>query len=45
MSNPTLPVKEVARLTGFNDPHYLTAVFKQHYGMPPAQTRLPRESG
>ncbi len=39
LSNPTLPVKEVARLTGFHDPHYLNAVFKQQYGVPPSQAR------
>lgn len=38
-TNPQLTVKEAANMTGFNDPHYLHAVFKATYGMSPGDCR------
>jgi AraC-like DNA-binding protein len=40
-TNPALTVKEAAEHTGFGDPHYLHAVFKQKYGITPACVRPP----
>lgn len=42
-TNPQLTVKEAAEQTGFGDPHYLHAVFKQVYGIAPAACRRSPE--
>lgn len=38
-TDPELSIKEVAERTGFGDPHYLHAVFRQKYGITPATCR------
>ena len=43
-TNPQATIKEVASQTGFGDPHYLHAVFKQVYGTAPAACRRPPEA-
>lgn len=36
---PTIPLKEIAKLTGFNDQFYFSKVFKKNYGQCPADFR------
>jgi AraC-like DNA-binding protein len=42
-TDPALSIKEVAERTGFGDPHYLHAVFRQKYGITPAACRAEAE--
>ena len=44
MSDPTMPVSEVAMKCGFEDGGYFTKAFKQQYGMTPTQLRQGKNS-
>lgn len=36
MLNTKKPIYEIARLNGYQDPHYFSKAFKKHFGMPPS---------
>ena len=44
MSDPAMPVSEVAMKCGFEDGGYFTKAFKQQYGMTPTQLRQGKNS-
>ncbi|MNP25159.1 HTH-type transcriptional activator RhaR [compost metagenome] len=39
LRSPNMPVKEVALLSGFEDPNYFCTVFKKHEQLSPNQFR------
>lgn len=43
--SPPVPLKEIAEATGFNDPFYLSKVFKSATGKSPREFRAEFEEG
>lgn len=43
LTDPTLPVGEVARLTGFQDPAYFCRVYRRRFGISPSADRPRRQ--
>ncbi|MBN1554226.1 MAG: PocR ligand-binding domain-containing protein [Phycisphaerae bacterium] len=42
---PSVPVQEVARRLGYDDPLYFSRLFKKYKGRPPSRIRSPRGTG
>lgn len=37
LTNPVIPIAEVAKKTGYSDPNYFSRVFKRNVGIPPSE--------
>lgn len=45
LENPEIPLKEIARRTGYSDIYYFTKVFKKHFLLPPGAYRRNKLAG
>ncbi|MFP4442702.1 MAG: AraC family transcriptional regulator [Spirochaetia bacterium] len=45
LEDPEIPLKEIARRTGYGDIYYFTKVFKKHFLLPPGAYRRTKLSG